>query len=195
VAEREVAVIGSGTLGLLTVAALRARADSQPDWPLVATAKHAEQRRWARELGASTVVEPDQLERAVRTLSTSLQTGDQLTCGIDAVVDCVGSEASIAQALRVVAPGGTIHLVGMPGRVTVDLTSLWHREVALRGVYAYTAEDFDDAVTLVRDLDLGRLVSASYPLARYREAIQHAASAGSRGAVKIAFDLRKEPSR
>ena len=40
--------------------------------------------------------------------------------------------------------------------------------------------------------ELGRLVSATYPLARYRDAIAHAAEAGARGAVKIAFDLRQE---
>ena len=40
-----------------------------------------------------------------------------------------------------------------------------------------------------------RLVSAVYPLDRYREAIDHAANAGRRGAVKIAFDLRDERER
>jgi hypothetical protein len=38
-------------------------------------------------------------------------------------------------------------------------------------------------------------VSATYPLARYREAIEHAATAGTRGAVKIAFDMRAEKER
>ena len=38
-------------------------------------------------------------------------------------------------------------------------------------------------------------MTATYPLARYREAIEHAANAGSRGAVKIAFDLRNERER
>ena len=41
----------------------------------------------------------------------------------------------------------------------------------------------------------GRLVSATYPLSRYRDAIEHAASAGARGAVKVAFDLRNERER
>ncbi len=43
--------------------------------------------------------------------------------------------------------------------------------------------------------DLGRLVTATYPLRRANDAIAHAASAGSRGAVKIAFDLRAEKER
>jgi threonine dehydrogenase-like Zn-dependent dehydrogenase len=190
IADDEVAVIGAGTLGLCTIAALR---KFQLPHVIIAAAKHPEQRALARELGADVVVEPGVLDRAVRrTVPGAFVAGDQLTCGIDAVVDCVGSDASIAQALRVVAPGGTVHLLGMPGRVNVDLTSLWHREVTLRGTYAYTADDFAKAFELVHDADLGRLVSAVYPLDRYREAIEHAADAGRRGAVKIAFDLRKE---
>jgi hypothetical protein len=42
----------------------------------------------------------------------------------------------------------------------------------------------------VADAGLERLVSALYPLSRYREAIEHAADAGRRGATKVAFDLR-----
>jgi threonine dehydrogenase-like Zn-dependent dehydrogenase len=187
----DVAIIGAGTLGLLTLAALR-RSDPIPGaGSVVVTAKHPEQRRIAGELGADRVVEPDELERAVRAVTGSFVNEGQLTGGVAHVVDCVGSEDSLAQALRVVAPGGTVHVVGMPARVTLDLTSLWHREVALRGCYAYTDDDIDDACTLVAAADLGRLVSATYPLSRYREAIEHAANAGARGSVKIAFDLRR----
>jgi hypothetical protein len=92
----------------------------------------------------------------------------------------------------------------MPGVTTVDLTTVWQREVALRGTYAYevpvpgsdaeadAGDDFHTAIDLVRRLDLGRLVSATYPLSRYEDAIAHAATAGPRGAVKVAFDLRGE---
>ncbi len=79
-------------------------------------------------------------------LSKSLAVNDQLTCGFDHVVDCIGSSESIDQALKVVAPGGDISLVGMPGKVSVDLTGLWHREVAIRGCYAYQRPDFDTAI-------------------------------------------------
>jgi threonine dehydrogenase-like Zn-dependent dehydrogenase len=199
--DDEVAVVGSGALGLLTIAALR-HAGAPPARLLVATAKHPEQRRWAKELGADVVCLPGELERLIRSESRSmLLDSGQLTCGIDAVMDCVGSADSLAQALRVVSPGGTVHVVGMPGVTKLDLTPLWHREVGLRGCYAYTTgvegepDDFAAAIDLVRTLDLGRLVSATYPLARYEDAVAHAASAGGRGAVKIAFDLRDERER
>ncbi len=195
-----VAVVGAGTLGLTTVAALRHLASPGR---LLAGAKHDVQRRLASALGADTVVPPDQLVRAVRQQTRSLAAGHQLTGGADVVVDCVGSAQSLAQSLAMVRPRGRVVLVGMPGKVSVDLTSLWHREVTLAGAYAYGAEDvagirrrtFDLAFELVATAGLGRLVSASYPLERYEEALAHAGSAGRRGAVKIVFDLRPASRR
>ena len=188
----QVAIIGGGTLGLLTIAALHQLGDG---CTIVATAKHPHQRTLAKELGSAVVCSPQELASRVRSMTHSLILDGRLTDGISEVVDCVGSEESLRQALSVVAPGGTVHVVGMPSTVTLDLTPLWHREVTLRGSYAYTRDDFSTAVELVRERKLGRLVSATYPLARYREAIEHAANAGSRGAVKIAFDLRAEKER
>jgi threonine dehydrogenase-like Zn-dependent dehydrogenase len=189
-AASDFAVIGAGTLGLCTIAALRAFTTPHV---LIAAAKHPAQRQFASDLGADVVVDPDGLPRAVRrAVPGAMVAGTQLTSGVDAVFDCVGSESSLALALQVVAPGGTIVLLGMPGRVTVDLTSLWHREVSVRGAYTYTTDDFTKAFDLVQDARLDRLVSALYPLERWHEAIEHAADAGRRGAVKIAFDLRGE---
>jgi threonine dehydrogenase-like Zn-dependent dehydrogenase len=192
-----VVVLGAGTLGLLTIAALRALV---APGTIVAVGKHPEQRRWAKELGADVVVEPGEVRRGVRRLTGSHEYGDVLSGGADVTVDCVGSSASIADAIAITRPTGRVHLVGMAGDSNVDLTPLWHKEVALVGAYAYGLEHdgtrtFELAFDLVRRLRLGRLVTATYPLDRYAGAIQHAANAGARGAVKIAFDLRSEKSR
>ncbi len=196
-----VAIIGAGTLGLTTLAALRHLDAATLMVPgtkrvVIATAKHPEQKRLAQSLGATRTVTPSELPRAVRSLTASLVFGEgQLTGGVPTVVDCVGSSESLAQALKVVAPGGDVVVVGMPGHTHLDLTPLWHRETGLRGCYAYTRDDFATAIDVVRTHDLGRLLSATYPLDRHREAIAHAAAAGARGAVKIAFDLRQEKHR
>ncbi len=184
-------IIGAGTVGLLTLAAITAAGDNDRSGPVIIAARYDEQRRLARELGADIVCTPDEMPRWVRSQSSSMILGDQLSCGFDHVLDCVGSSDSLQQALRVVAPGGDVHLVGMPGNVSLELTSLWHREVAIRGCYAYTRDDFMAAIEVVRRFDLGRLVSATYALADYKDAIAHAASAGRRGAVKVAFDMRE----
>lgn len=209
--DRTVVVIGAGTLGLLTIAALRhldgARAGAAGTDTVVAVAKHPHQRRLARELGADVVIEPGEIRRGVRrvTGAMALGRGDivRLAGGADVVLDCVGSAASLTDALDVTRPRGLIGLVGMPGTVEVDLTPLWHKELRLAGAYAYGTEQvpgaarrsFDLAFELVRAAGLGRLVTAGYPLARYADAVAHAADAGRRGAVKIVFDLRDERER
>jgi threonine dehydrogenase-like Zn-dependent dehydrogenase len=190
-----VAVLGAGTLGLCTVAALDHLA--RPATLLVG-ARYAHQRRLALELGADGALDPAQLRRAVRRRSGSLETSGTLTGGADVVIDCVGSDESLAESIAMVRPRGRVVLVGMPGRVTVDLASLWHREVALSGAYAYGTEDvggllrrtFDVAMEVVSARRLGRLVSARYPLDRFEEALAHAGAAGRRGAVKVVFDVR-----
>jgi threonine dehydrogenase-like Zn-dependent dehydrogenase len=186
----ETVIIGAGTLGLLTLAAITAMHDKVRTAPIVVTARYAEQKRLAKELGADVVCSSDEMPRYVRSSTNSLVFGDQLTCGAPHVIDCVGSSDSLQQALRVVAPGGEVQVVGMPANVSLELTSLWHREVAVRGCYAYTHADFHTAIDVIRHHDLGRLVSATYPLKDYTDAIAHAAAAGRRGAVKVAFDLR-----
>jgi threonine dehydrogenase-like Zn-dependent dehydrogenase len=219
-----VAILGAGTLGLTVTAALShlvATGRCPEPATLLIGAKYAHQQRLARELGASEAVPPDQLARAVRRHSHSLSFGGApgetatLSGGADVVIDCVGSAESIAQSLAMVRPRGSVALVGMPGKVTVDLAPLWHREVRLAGAYAYGTESvaatearskkgaatlqevstFELAFEVAAAQKTGRLVSATYPLTRFEDAVAHAGAAGRRGAVKIAFDITKGPAR
>ncbi len=199
--DETVALIGAGTLGLLTLAALTRWS---PPGRLIVAAKHPHQRRWAAELAPPdtplTCCDPDELTRAVRrSVGTSVidpaGSHERLTQGASLTLDCVGSTESLTQALAVTRPGGRVVLVGMPGVETLDLTPLWQREISLTGAYAYGTETvdghrirtFDLAAELVAAADLGRLVSATYALERFTDALAHAADAGRRGAVKIAF--------
>lgn len=201
--DETVAVIGAGTLGLLTIAAL---ARWSPPGALVVAAKHPHQRALVRELAtapAPVLCAPDELLRAVRRSTSSMLVGDprssvaRLSDGAELTIDCVGTADSIETALSLTRPGGRIVLVGMPSVTTLDLTPLWQREISLVGAYAYGTETvdgarirtFDLAAELVAAADLGRLVSGTYPLERHGDAIEHAAAAGRRGATKIAFDL------
>ena len=200
-ADETVAVIGAGTLGLLTLAAL---ARWSPPAQLLVAAKHPHQLRWATELGPRDrpvrCVAPDELTRAVRrAVATSVVDPagrhQRLTQGADVTIDCVGSADSLSAALSLTRPGGRVVLVGMPRVETLDLTPLWQREISLSGAYAYGTEiidgapvrTFDLAAELVAAADLGRLVTATYPLERHADALIHAGDAGRRGAVKIAF--------
>jgi threonine dehydrogenase-like Zn-dependent dehydrogenase len=225
-----VAVLGAGTLGLATVAALHLVVRPTTPCTVLVGAKYSHQRSLAESLGADTVVPPDQLPRAVRRESGSLVLAGRLTGGADVVFDCVGSAESLTQAMAMVRPRGRVVLVGMPGKLHVDLAPLWHREILLVGAYAYGVErpgssasvtstrptasmpaarkrdpdsqatapaprTFALAMDVIEATRLGSLVSATYPLDRYEEAVAHAGAAGRRGAVKVAFDLRHRKGR
>jgi threonine dehydrogenase-like Zn-dependent dehydrogenase len=211
-----VAVLGAGTLGLLVTDALTHLSSTgrcpSPSVLLVG-AKYSHQQRLARQFGCTEALPPHQLPRSVRRHSRSLSYGGAagvtatLSGGADVVLDCVGSAESIAQSLAMVRPRGTVCLVGMPGKVTVDLAPLWHREVRLAGAYAYgteavgepgrhgTTPTFDLAFEVAAATGVGALVSATYPLTRFEDAVAHAGAAGRRGAVKIAFDVAKGHDR
>ncbi len=189
-----VLVMGAGTMGLVTIAALRKYTNAET---IVAVAKYPIQKRFASELGADVVVSPSETARAIRRITGCRMIGDDLSGGADVTVDAIGNAASIQQAIGVTRPRGRVLMVGMPGKVSLDLTGLWHRETELVGAYTYGTDEwpdgtrvssFDRALELVGDAGLGRLVSARYPLDRYRDAITHAAQAGQRGAIKVVFE-------
>ncbi|WP_420622491.1 zinc-dependent alcohol dehydrogenase [Candidatus Poriferisodalis sp.] len=188
------AVIGAGTMGLVAVAALRQLTGVAA---IVVGARYSHQRQLARELGADLAVSPDELGRAVRRAAGTRVIGETLGSGTHVTIDAVASSSSLTDAIAITRPRGRVVVLGMPASVELNLSALWHRETEMVGAYCYGTEPsldgghtFEAAIKLVRDCDLGRLVSELYPLEEYRNALEHAASAGSRGSTKIAFDLR-----
>ena len=189
-----VAVIGAGTMGLTAIAALRkfTKADA-----IVVAARYPHQHKAARHLGADLTVVPEELGRAIRRAAGTRVIGSTLGSGVDVTIDAVGSSNSLTDAIAFTRPRGRVVLLGMPNQVDMNLTALWHRETELVGAYCYGTEHahgdthtFVLATELVADLDLGQLVSELYPLSEYQTAIEHAAQAGPRGLIKVAFDLR-----
>jgi threonine dehydrogenase-like Zn-dependent dehydrogenase len=184
-------VIGAGTMGLLTIAALRELA---PDATVLAVAKHDGQLSEAMRMGADHVCTPDKLHLEAARLTGARRvvgriTGELLLGGVDGVLDCVGSSASLQAAVSVARPRGVVTLVGMPGSVSVDLALAWQRELQLRGAYGY-GDDFPRALRLAERLRPGRLVDRGFHLRDYKAALEHAPRAARTGRVKTVFDLR-----
>ncbi|HEV7466223.1 MAG TPA: alcohol dehydrogenase catalytic domain-containing protein [Candidatus Dormibacteraeota bacterium] len=200
-ADDRVLVVGAGTLGLLIIAALRHAARPRR---VIAVAKHDGQRRLAGRLGADVVCTPAVMLRTVRfetgaRLVEGRAVAPFLLGGADLTFECSGTAAGLQSAIGCTRAGGTVVMVGMPGRASIDLAPAWHRELSLRGAYGYGIETaggmavepprrtFAIALEAAQALRPGRLVDDPLPLEDYQRALSRASSAGSRGAVKVAF--------
>jgi len=189
--DARVLVAGAGTVGLLTIAALREFSEAGP---VVAVAKHSNQAALARAYGATEVVPPGEALGAVRRATRAFRLHPEhsspfLLGGADVAFECAGSRASLDLALRATRARGRVVLAGMPPRA--DLSPAWFRELEVMGAYS-GAGAFNDSLAMLAGSDIGRLVSATYALSHWREALDHALSAGRLGSVKIAFDPTKE---
>lgn len=200
-----VLIVGAGTVGLLTLLALR---EFSQAGPVYVVAKHAHQRDRARELGATEIFDTGRAVRALRRATGgSLHNPDRgaefLLGGVDVAFECTGGSSGLDMSLRLVRAGGTVLLSGMPSG-PVDLTPVWYRELNLVGSYASDGggpepgrqkgrgSDFADAIALAGEAPLDGYVDAIYPLSQWREAIGHAVAAGRLGTVKVAFDPTRE---
>jgi threonine dehydrogenase-like Zn-dependent dehydrogenase len=193
-----VLVSGAGSVGLFATHALR---QLTPAGEIMVVAKHGHQRELAKELGATEVVAPDEVLRRVRRTTGAFQVKPELGSpyllgGVDVAVDAVGSKASLETALHATRAGGRVVLSGMPS--PADLSAAWFRELEVVGTYASSQSEvggrsaFDiaaDLAVLEPVIQLSKSV-ASYPLHRWREALDHAHAAGRLGTVKVAFDPR-----
>jgi threonine dehydrogenase-like Zn-dependent dehydrogenase len=193
-----VLVVGAGTVGILTLLAVKLLT---PAGHVVAAAKHQKQRVAARMAGADEVIRPEHATKAVRRASHAIKLTPErgpefLLGGVDVAIEWVGSKTGLDMAMRNVRAGGRVVVSGIPGGAA-DLTPLWFRELELAGAYTSGLETLPDgtqrhafelAIEMASDQPmLGELVGATYPLDRWREAIDHAMSAGSLGTFKVAF--------
>lgn len=198
-----VLVVGCGTMGLLTIAALRACGQL---FRIVASARYPHQRDLAARLGADDVLPGgkalyDDLCRHSGATQHPPEIGAPTVLGgFDVVFDCVGSAKSLDDALRFTRARGTTILVGMPAiPKTVDWTTIWYKELHVLGTYAYGVETvngerlrtFELALRhfAERRVDLGGLVTHRFPLTEYRRAIGTALFTGPSRSVKTVFDL------
>jgi threonine dehydrogenase-like Zn-dependent dehydrogenase len=189
--DATILVVGAGTVGLLTTLALKEHSEAGQ---IIVVAKHARQAELAKRFGATDVVGPQEALGAVRRATRAFRLHPErsapfLLGGVDVAFECVGSKDGLDLALRATRAQGRVVLAGMPARA--DLTPVWFRELEIVGAYS-GAGAFGDAMELAQSANLGELVNAAYPLSRWREAIDHALSAGKLGTVKVAFDPAKE---
>jgi 2-desacetyl-2-hydroxyethyl bacteriochlorophyllide A dehydrogenase len=180
VAGRSVAVLGAGTIGLLTLAVLRAHGAGK----VVSTDPLPAKRDRAAALGADVTIDataPD-VAGQVRTA---------LGGSADIVFDCVSVQSSVDQAIAIADKGGTVVIVGVPARpVTVALPIVQDHQIRIQGSATYLPEDYRESARLLRDgaVRTADFVTAVRPLAQAAEAF---ALAGSGDHVKVLVTVGK----
>ncbi len=176
---KAVAVLGSGTIGLLTLLAAR-RAGARR---VVSTDVLARKRELAIKLGADAAVDasvPD-LAGAVR--------GELGESG-DVVFDCVANQNTLPEAIKIALKGGTVVVLGGARRpVTIDLPLVQEYQVRIQGATTYLREDFEDAARIIggSDFDASIFVTATFPLSRAKEAFS-AINSGQEVKILVAAD-------
>ena len=168
VRDRVVAVLGAGSIGLLT--ALTARAAGAA--AIAVTDPLPRKRSHASDLGADLVLDPRE-PGAVERIRSALPHRP------DVVFDCVANAASIAQACALASKGGTVAVVGVPrGPVEVPLHLVQDHELRLQGTAMYVREDVERAIALIAsgEVPAESLVTAEFGLDEAPEAFRVAAS-------------------
>ncbi|GAA2011418.1 alcohol dehydrogenase catalytic domain-containing protein [Nakamurella flavida] len=165
---RTVAILGAGTIGLLTLAAARRAGAAR-----IAVSETLDSKRdLALRLGADSVH-----DAASAGLVDDVRA--DLGGSADVVFDCVSVQATVDQAMALAFKGGTVVVVGVPAApVTVPLPEIQDLQVRIQGSATYIREDYRDAIAML-EADLVRpadMITAQYPLSRVAEAFEDASS-------------------
>ncbi len=168
VAGRSVAVLGAGTIGLFTLAVLRAHGAGT----VVVTDPNPGKRARALALGADAVVD-------ARSADVAGQVRGLLGGSADIVFDCVAIQSSLDQAIAMADKGGTVVVVGVPAAaVTVPLPIIQDHQIRIQGSATYLPEDYAESASLLRAGTIRKadFVTATRPLEAVAEAFELASS-------------------
>ena len=149
-------VIGAGTIGLLTLQALRSAGCSRV---LVADIDPT-RLQLAQELGATTVLSAEK-DLVAQVLELTSGTG------VDVAVEAVGRTETVTAAIESVCKGGTVVLVGnISPQVTIPLQKVVTRQIRLQGSCA-SAGEYPRAIELLASgaIRVQPLITAVAPLA------------------------------
>lgn len=156
-----VVVVGDGAVGLLGVLAAKQMGAER----IIAMSRHAPRQQLAREFGATDIVTERGDEGVARVM--------ELTNGIraDSVLECVGTQESMMQAIRSARPGGHVGYVGVPHGVILDGQELFFEHVHLHGGPAPVRQYLPALIGLIYEEEIkpGKVFDFVLPLEQVAE--------------------------
>jgi threonine dehydrogenase-like Zn-dependent dehydrogenase len=157
-----VAVVGDGAVGLLGVLSAKQMGAER----VIAMSRHATRQAIARDFGATDIV-TERGEAGVTRIK-------ELTKGVgaDAVLECVGTQESMMQAIGATRPGGSVGYVGVPHGISLDGERLFFAHVRLHGGPAPVRRYLPNLIELVLNgtINPGRVFDQTLPLDQVADA-------------------------
>jgi threonine dehydrogenase-like Zn-dependent dehydrogenase len=153
---KTVAVVGDGAVGLLAVLAAKQLGAER----IVAMSRHESRQRLAREYGATDIIE----ERGDAGVAAIKELTDGL--GAHSVVEAVGTQESMMQAIQATRPGGHVGFVGVAHGVVIDGMNLFWSLVHLHGGPAPVRRFLPELIDLIwnHEIDPGKVFDLELPL-------------------------------
>ncbi len=154
-------VVGDGAVGLLAVLSAKQMGAGR----IIAMSRHAPRQKLAREFGATDIV----AERGDAGIARIKELTNGL--GADSVLECVGTQESMMQAIRSTHPGGYVSYVGVPHGVQVAGQELFFSHVHLHGGPAPVRRYLPELIDLVwkRKINPGKVFDLTLPLEQVAE--------------------------
>jgi len=167
-AGKTVAILGAGTIGLLTLKVARALSATR----IVLTARSERSRERAAKFGPDAVVDAGDANAASLVR-------EHLGESADVVFDCVAEQSTMDQALAMANKGGTVVVVGVPpAPVRIPLPMIQDSQLRIQGSATYLPEDFMAAIDLLVSgrVEVSGMATAVRPLDEAAAAFADAAS-------------------
>src|SRR5437762_1304767 len=156
-----VAVVGDGAVGLLGILSAKKMGAAR----IIAMSRHASRQQLARAFGVTDIVTERGDEGVARI--------KELTHGIgaDSVLECVGTQESMMQAIHATRPGGYVSYVGVPHGVELDGQKLFFTHVHLHGGPAPVRRFLPKLIDLVCNgkINPGKVFDLTLPLDQVAE--------------------------
>jgi threonine dehydrogenase-like Zn-dependent dehydrogenase len=158
---KTVLVVGDGAVGLLGVLSAKLKGAGR----IIAMSRHASRQKLAREFGATDIV-PERGEEGVARIKEMTE-----GIGADSVLECVGTQVSMMQAVRSTRPGGHVGYVGVPHGVELNGEELFFAHVHLHGGPAPVRRFLPDLIDLVWNgrIHPGKVFDLTLPLDQVAE--------------------------
>jgi threonine dehydrogenase-like Zn-dependent dehydrogenase len=153
---KTVAVVGDGAVGLLAVLAAKRLGAER----IIALSRHESRQKLALEFGATDLV----TQRGDDGVARIKEYTDGL--GAHSVIEAVGTQESMMQAIRSTRPGGHVGYVGVAHGVELPGEELFYSHVHLHGGPAPVRRFLPELIDLIwnREIDPGRVFDLTLPL-------------------------------